>query len=435
MSSTGANKWQKYFSKGDVATAIIKGPAKIYDSTNSIIDTLADGTSITVLKMKTFSSKYAISYTKRSKAVEGFVSDKNVGKPIAKKGATENLGVRAETLTKLGVRKQISFGGKKVECMTFNSHVTLMRSLISGLKTNPKVSESIVEVFEDFAKTNYTTLKWQKQIPDSDINELGKYAGEIIIGLLGLKGNKTPFNTNFYKGKVFSFCIPTDPSFSGVDSFFILGDKTIVPISSKYGVGAKASFFSNLLNKAIDAGVPPRTVIGEVVDSAKRAGVSSSSLTSKQGSKEVLYEYGVRKVLNMSRNAVKDPYAVYTNVKTNGKNTKKLSPEAKLVLDKIKEMADKKIADKLPFSMTSFFSRSMADRLNSDGKSVEAMIEILAGKNFWQANLDIMEWKKGNIKYRMVSSGKASVQIIGSKSAIDDIDAKQGMVNYEVRMP
>jgi hypothetical protein len=77
----------------------------------------------------------------------------------------------------------------------------------------------------------------------------------------------------------------------------------------------------------------------------------------------------------------------------------------------------------------------MADRLNSDGKSVEAMIEILAGKNFWQANLDIMEWKKGNIKYRMVSSGKASVQIIGSKSAIDDIDAKQGMVNYEVRMP
>jgi len=69
MSSTGANKWQKYFSKGDVATAIIKGPAKIYDSTNSIIDTLADGTPITVLKMKTFSSKYAISYTKRSKAV------------------------------------------------------------------------------------------------------------------------------------------------------------------------------------------------------------------------------------------------------------------------------------------------------------------------------------------------------------------------------
>lgn len=435
MSSTGANKWQKYFSKGDVATAIIKGPAKIYDSKNSIIDTLADGTSITVVKMRTFSPKYSISYSKRSKTVEGFVSEKNVGKPISKKGATENLGVRAETLTKLGIRKQISFGGKKVECMTFNSHTTLMRSLISGLKTNPKVSESIVEVFEDFAKTNYTTLKWQKQIPDSDINELGKYAGEIIIGLLGLKGNKTPFSTNFYKGKVFSFCIPTDPSFSGVDSFFILGDKTIVPISSKYGVGAKASFFSNLLNKAIDAGVPPRTVIGEVVDSAKRAGVSSSSLSAKQGSKEVLYEYGIRKVLNMSRSTIKNPYDVYTNVKANGKNTKKLSPEAKQVLDTIKQMADKKIADKLPFSMTSFFSRSMADRLNSDKKSVEAMVEILAGKNFWQANLDILEWKKGNIKYKMVSSGKASVQIIGSKSAIDDIDAKQGMVNYEVRMP
>ena len=401
MSSSGASKWQKYFSSDDVQTAIIKGPAKVYDSDNTIIDTLEDGTPITVLKMKTFNAKYTISYAKDKKTINGFVSEKFVGKPIIKKGATENLGVRAETLTKYGTKKQVSFGGKKVECMTFNTHTELMNSLLKGLKSNSKVSESIVEVFQDFAKTNYETLKWQKQIPDSDINELGKYAGEIIIGLLCLKGNKSPFSASFYKGTVSSFRVPTDPSFSGVDSFLILSDDTIVPISSKYGVGAKASFFSNLLNKAMDSGVPPRTVIGEVVDSAKKAGISSAALTSKQGSKEVLYEYGIRKVLNMPKNSVRDPYAVYTNVKVNGKNTKKLIPEAKQVLDKIEKMADKKIVDKLPFSMTAFFSRTMADRLNSDKKSVEAMIEILAGKNFWQANLDIAEWKKGNVKYNL----------------------------------
>jgi hypothetical protein len=139
--------------------------------------------------------------------------------------------------------------------------------------------------------------------------------------------------------------------------------------------------------------------------------------------------------LRLSRATVKDPYAVYTNVKTYGKNPKKLTPEAKQVLDIIKKSADKKIVDKLPYSMTAFFSRSMADRLNSDPKSVAAMVEILAGKNFWQANLDIAEWKKGKVKYRMVPSASATIQIIGSKSAIDDIDAKQGMVNYELRLP
>jgi hypothetical protein len=220
-----------------------------------------------------------------------------------------------------------------------------------------------------------------------------------------------------------------------VDSFLVLSDGSIVPVSSKYGVGAKASFFSNLLNKALDENLPPRSVIADIADSARKAGISAAALTSKQGSKEIVYEYGIRKILKLPVSAVRNPYAIYTNVKNSGKKDSKLSPEAKKVLDLIKNSADKKIVEKLPYSMTAFFSRSMAQNLNSDPKSVKAMVEILAGKNFWQANLDIAEWKKGNIKYRMVSSGSASIQIIGSKSAIDDIDAKQGMVNYEVRLP
>lgn len=435
MASTGAQKWQKYFSKEDVQTAIVKGPAKVTDGENAFIDTLEDGSPITVVKMPAFSPKYQIKYVKKGKEVEGFVSEKYIGKPILKKGATENLGVRAETLTKYGTNKQVAFGGKKVDCMTFSNHTSLMNSILKGLKSNSKVSESIIEVFESFAKSNYETLIWQKQIPDSDINELGKYVGEVIIGLLALKNNTQPFSTKFYKGTVDMFCVPTDPSFSGVDSFLVMSNGTVVPISSKYGVGAKASFFSNLLNKAMDSNVPSGSVINDVIDSARKAGVSSAALTSKQGSKEVVYEYGIRKVLRLSRATVKDPYAIYTNVKTYGKNPKKLTPEAKQVLDIIKKSADKKIVDKLPYSMTAFFSRSMADRLNSDPKSVAAMVEILAGKNFWQANLDIAEWKKGKVKYRMVPSASATIQIIGSKSAIDDIDAKQGMVNYELRLP
>ena len=58
------------------------------------------------------------------------------------------------------------------------------------------------------------------------------------------------------------------------------------------------------------------------------------------------------------------------------------------------------------------------------------MIDILAGKNFWQANLDARKWKEGVISYSMFNSGKINLKIIGSKGAIKDIEMKEGMINY-----
>ena len=62
------------------------------------------------------------------------------------------------------------------------------------------------------------------------------------------------------------------------------------------------------------------------------------------------------------------------------------------------------------------------------------MLDVLAGKEFYQANLNIDRWKKGEIIYSLTKSGDVSINIIGSKSAITDIDAKQGLINYELKI-
>ena len=61
------------------------------------------------------------------------------------------------------------------------------------------------------------------------------------------------------------------------------------------------------------------------------------------------------------------------------------------------------------------------------------MREILAGKDYWQANLDINYWVRGIVKFKFINSGEASLNIIGSKSAITDITSKQGWINYELK--
>ena len=92
--------------------------------------------------------------------------------------------------------------------------------------------------------------------------------------------------------------------------------------------------------------------------------------------------------------------------------------------------AERDIIAKLPKSATAFFCRAIAKRLNDDKMAMDQMREILAGKNYWQANLNKGEWNKGVVSFKFSNSGQASLKIFGNKSATDDIDAKQGMVNY-----
>jgi hypothetical protein len=65
---------------------------------------------------------------------------------------------------------------------------------------------------------------------------------------------------------------------------------------------------------------------------------------------------------------------------------------------------------------------------------MEVMLEILSGKNYWQANLNMSSWDKGDVKFSLVNSGKSKLEIIGNKAAMTDLDATQGMINYVLKV-
>lgn len=438
MATTGKEKWKRYFQGKEINTKI-KGPSNgrpvsvyIGIADNEKIDTLDDGHPISVPDADKYEPRYLIKYKKGSKKLLGYVSQNAVAKPIASKGATENLAVRAETLILGGKLTKENYAGKPVQVRKFANHRMLAKSILMGLKKNKNVSEGIVEVFEKFLKPNsrYDRLEWTSEIDSHEINELGKYAGELIIGLLCLKNNKSVFSKSFYQGGIAAFCVPDDPSFVGVDSFLLMKNKTIIPISSKYGVGAKASFFANLLPKAVayNSKLKP-SILKQVVKSTKQAGITKEMLDRKKGAKDILYWHGVNVILKLKN---KKPLQIFQDIKK-GKMTK----DAKVVISAIKKYryTEPKIKAALPKSVTAFFSREIARQLNNDKKSIVQILEILSGKNFWQANLDINKWRKGDVYYKMVNSGDSKVSIIGSKSSMTDIDAKQGMLNYEIKLP
>lgn len=355
------------------------------------------------------------------------------------KGATENLRIQATNMIGGGKSERLTINGQdNVSCKTFTSADTLKKSIIAHLKSNKNVGNHIVDVVEDYlSSANLSTIKWNNEFQDSEKNELGKYLGELIIGAVALKKQSSRLSMDPFGGNASKFIVPDDPAFSGVDSAVLLKDGTMVPISSKLGAGAKASVYTNLLPKAMDKKTLPNSVIKDLVDTAKSLGITKQKLDAKQGAKEIAYEYGIRNILKLKNRDVPDTYAVYLEIKSaalTGKLNTLSAPTLK-VISAISAHRDipSNVKDALPLSVTSAFNREIARRLNNDDKSKDLVADILAGKNFYQANLDVNKWKNGTVYFRMLHSSKAETSFIGSKAAINDIDAKQGLVNYELK--
>lgn len=370
---------------------------------------------------------------KEESIAAGKLSKNNVTGGEKSGGGTESLGVRAETLILKGKLEKIDFAGQKVECRTFTSVDKMKESIIYGLKKNPKIPPYIVETFEQYLCKScvggFDKIRWSSAMPDNELNQLGKYAGEVITGLIAMGGPRTSYLPNIIKtDKVAKFCVPTDPAFTGIDVVLLMKDGTIYPISNKYGAGAAASFFANVLPKCMEY---YRSLDkSPIKDFAKYAlARCSPEAMSRRGApaKQVLYDYGIREVLGLGKNLVPETYEVYRSIKSG-----KYSPEAHIVMEAIKEYkgVSPKVTELLPKSTTAFFSRTVADLLNKDKKSQDEMKRVLAGKNYWQANLIIAEWEGGRVKYKFLNSGNIKLKLIGSKSAIGDIDASQGMLNY-----
>lgn len=434
MSTSSFHKHQKYFSASDVQTTIRSKrklgkilPIYLYDEEDNRIGVLNDGDKVTVIKSSDYNYKYPI-ITENGQI--GKVCEIFVAKPKKEYGVTENLRIQSETLITLGKDSFFSNCNTK----SFTSSDQLMNSIVHGLENNWRVPKELTECFVDYASSGYKKIRWDPDLRDSDINEAGKYIGEVLPGILAFE-NKECFEDHFLEEIPNEFHIPIESQFSGVDSFFS-SHSGIVPVSSKFGPGAKASFFSNILPEGIrrydlDSGLRNQSVFTRIIEAAKRSGISEDDVKARRGSKEVLYEYGITEICGIRSNCKSSD--IFLSLRSNVLEGKRLSGDAKEVVDKVSEIAMDPIKSSLPESTTSFFSRETARRLNEDPVSIAQMKEIIAGKDYVQLHLDMTKWRKGDVYFKVKRSSECDLKIVGNKGIMNDIDARHGTLSYELR--
>lgn len=331
----------------------------------------------------------------------------------------------ARIFSKGGTEGKYSWLGKEEPVVFFDSAKQIEKSITDGCIESRLLGKDIADEYKDFFKVG--KFKWDPKIPAATLKKLGIYTGEVLVGWVFLSGNqKEHFQTNPFRGKPKRFILPTDPAFSGVDSWIEMRDGSVYALSSKFGAGAKASIFSNLLEKGIEKK-------NELTSSVFKDLCMAAALNnySFKKSRQIVYEFGVRNVLKISKSTISDPNEVYEQI-----FSRKLGVEAKKVISDIRSYGgtDAVVLSNLKdgSSVSNFFNREIAKLLNEDTKSVEQMKEILQGKDYWQGNLNISSWMDGELKFRWLSSAAASLNIVGNKGSASDITSKQGWINYEL---
>lgn len=417
MASSGKQKFDKYFAGKTRVETYAKGQrgqavcvfAKPFGPL--ALGTIPNGHPLTVLPAATFEGRYRIEYRDhRDCLAVGFISDANTGKP---KG-NGLLGMVLERITAadfIAEARTTEYNG--VRCYAFYDGETLLQTIKLNAE-RIKIDSHLLETIRGLP-----LVRWSDAALEQERKRLGVYLGELLIGYQALVGETglAPW------GKASRFLIPCDPSFCGVDSWIDDGE-AVWPVSSKFGHGAAASVFSNILPLAIERGATG--VLGELVAASKDAGVTAETLLNKTGSKDVLYQYGMRTVLKVN---VGNPVSIFTAVK-NGHHHQRLID----VMEAIRNhpMASNQIKAALPNSITSFFCRALAANMEACPETKEQFMDILCDKSYIQANLAVDKWLSGVIDFCFTKSGESFLRIIGNKSAISDITCKQGMVNYRL---
>ena len=417
MASSGRQKFDKYFAGKTRVETYAKGQRGqsvcVFGKPLGpwVLGTIPNGHPITVLPAATFEGRYRIEYRDhRDCLAVGFISDANTGKP---KG-NGLLGMVLERITAsdfIAEAQTTEYNG--VKCYVFHDGEALLQTIKRNAE-RIKIDSHLMETIRGLPH-----VRWSADALEQERKRLGVYLGELLIGYQALVGETglAPW------GKAKRFLIPADPSFCGVDSWIDDGE-AVWPVSSKFGHGAAASVFSNILPLAINRGATG--VLGELVAASKDAGVTAERLLNKTGSKDVLYHYGMRTVLNVD---IRDPVSIFAAVK-NGRHHPRLID----VTDAIRShpFASDQIKAALPNSITSFFCRVLASNMEACPETKEQFMDILCDKSYIQANLAVDKWLSGVIDFCFTKSGDSFLRIIGNKSAISDITCKQGMVNYRL---
>jgi len=358
-----------------------------------------------------------------------------VAKPSASATTTRNIAeLDARVFTTLGKKIKYRYREDTFDAISFSSADILKKSILLGIKKESLLGSDLAEMMEEFFEKKSFT--WPKNISLQIKNKFGVYIGEVLIGYCILKGWRDSISPYPFNGTVKQVIIPTDPAFTGVDSFIEMQDKTVYPVSSKYGEGAKASIFANLLPMGVEnlnrlTASKFKTLCNIAVQPGKKP----------TDARAIVYEYGIRKILNLSTQEFPSPGLLYEDIKAN-----KLSTNSKKAIEKLQMLAktpNKLGGVTLPTKITgqfgqsnnwvsSYFNYVIAAHLQTDRESIQQMKKILCAKNYWQSNLKDSEWLRGKLQFNIINSGDAGLTIDGAKSPATDITSKQGWLNYKL---
>ena len=445
MARSGRQSWEKYF-KGQEVQTTVKANSKSSAATNylKVGNTkvkLDHGTPITVFGGDDYKAQLGV---RLSDGTYGFLPLTSIQKPTEQK---VRYNIESHKLIQLGKKEKRMYNGVEYDFRVFRSAEELAKSILHGLEHEPSVPEYLTEQMFEFFYENIegdvSKINWNANIQGGDKTEIGKYIGELLPGFLILSKKTSAFSQQdfIYTNSLPEYIVPEDPSFSGVDSIFdyrnVQTGGGISPVSSKYGVGAKASFWSNIMPEVLKypekfARLPATSTIKRLIS------IASGYSNVERSGRSIVFEYGMKYFLG---DFVHDPEDIYKKIAA---TTTSVSPEvasvtraainklAQLNSNVYKETSAPVLVKNLKGgkSLTSIFSRAIADELNADAKTILIIKELVSGKNFFQLNLDESKFKRGVIYFNVKRSSAVQITFTGSKAATNDPAAKQGTVNY-----
>lgn len=351
-------------------------------------------------------------------------------------GASEDLSIHTANLTRYGEQVNLDIlGTQNVSCSRFQDAPQLIGSVMREFEENPKVSPQIIKVYDDYFKHIRNTpseFTWNSKVKQSEKNELGKYLGEVILGIVvasdGISAicDDYPFIQAVVDPKHLIY--PVSSNFKNIDS--IIEASKFIPISNKLGIGASASFFSNILPYIENTEAP---VLKKLVNYKNQALI----LPKVEQQFSLIYDYGINDCLQLKIN---DPIQIYRDLKL-GNFTK----EVFMVVAGVQKYTSgdtckstKKMLEYLSESnkyscITGFFCRELAKDLNADVESMTLMELIISTKDFYQANLNYYDWLNGKIRYSINKTENLKLVMQGNKSGYSDLSCSAGKINYELR--
>jgi len=457
--SSGRGAWEKYYKNKTVQTSV-KADTKTTRDTNYVYapgqetktsERLDDGASITVHGGSEYNSRLAIIYDNGAKS--GYFPISNIHKP--REGSWKSWSTTASKLAE-GTRLQtLDYlnGQADVSCRIFESADAMGTSILSGLESSAAVPDHVLDQVSDFFIDNMgvtgsqvsNQFKWIPGIHEKDKKLLGIYLGELLPGYFALKNRYGAdiFSQRIIHEGLSQFVLPDDPSFGGIDSVFIYSNGSRACISSKFGRGAFASIWNNIMPLVV-ASKSESGIVGLSRDSIVKQLIRTCESVSgyQNNGRKALYHCGVKEIMG---NTVVDPEVFFTELKrgTLSPDSASLYRDIVTKVDQLKnqsgysQLSTFSSRRVLPTSISSVFSRMISDRLNMEVSSTPALQNrlksILAGKSFFQLHMNDNKFlNTGEVYFNVKKSSTVNIIFDGAKSTIDALDAGYGTVNYKL---